>query len=96
MNVINPRKQKYYQLLPSKVWSNTKLAKALGTTKVTVLICTLNEVDNLPYVLPKIPLYVGEVIIVNRHSTDGTPEVTKNFDQMPKYSSRREKEKGTL
>ena len=40
--------------------------------KVTALICALNEAENLPYVLPKIPTWVDEVLLVDGHSTDNT------------------------
>jgi glycosyltransferase involved in cell wall biosynthesis len=79
MSTAHERKQKYYQLLPSKSLSDAKLLDSLGTTKVTVVICTLNEVDNLPYVLPKIPSFVSEIIVVDGHSTDGTPEFAKKL-----------------
>jgi glycosyltransferase involved in cell wall biosynthesis len=39
---------------------------------VSVVVCTLNEEENLPYVLPHIPAFVDEVIIVDGQSTDGT------------------------
>ncbi len=42
---------------------------------ITVIICTLNEEQNLPYVLPKIPEWVDEILLVDGHSTDGTVEV---------------------
>lgn len=42
---------------------------------VTVVIPTLNEARNLPYVLPLLPDDLHQVIIVDGHSTDGTPEV---------------------
>ncbi|MFC1928319.1 glycosyltransferase family 2 protein [Chloroflexota bacterium] len=47
--------------------------------KVSLVIPTLNEAANLPYVLPKIPSLVDEVIIVDAHSTDGTAEVAKKL-----------------
>ncbi len=40
--------------------------------KVSVVIPTLNEEENLPHVLPKIPAWVHEVLLVDGHSTDGT------------------------
>jgi glycosyltransferase involved in cell wall biosynthesis len=43
--------------------------------KISVVIPTLNEAKNLPYVLPFIPEWVHEVIIVDGRSTDGTTEV---------------------
>ena len=46
---------------------------------VTVLICTLNEEENLPHVLPRIPEWVDEVILVDGHSTDRTVEVAKKL-----------------
>jgi glycosyltransferase involved in cell wall biosynthesis len=50
-----------------------------GFPKVTVLICTLNEVENLPHVLPKIPDWVEEIVIVDGNSTDGTVELAKRL-----------------
>jgi glycosyltransferase involved in cell wall biosynthesis len=46
---------------------------------VTVLVCTLNEEKNLPHVLPKIPRWVDEILIVDGHSTDNTFEVAKEI-----------------
>ena len=47
--------------------------------KITALICTLNEEENLPHVLPKIPEWVGEVLLVDGHSTDNTVEIAKKL-----------------
>jgi len=47
--------------------------------KITVLICTLNEADNLPYVLPQIPQWVDEIFLVDGHSTDRTVEVAREL-----------------
>jgi glycosyltransferase involved in cell wall biosynthesis len=43
-----------------------------GCTKISVVICTLNEADNLPKVLPKIPDWVDEIILVDGYSKDNT------------------------
>jgi len=45
--------------------------------KVSVIICTLNEAGNLPFVLPAIPDWVDEIILVDGHSTDKTVEIAK-------------------
>jgi glycosyltransferase involved in cell wall biosynthesis len=42
---------------------------------VSVVIPALNEAENLPYVLPLIPHWIDEVILVDGHSHDGTVEV---------------------
>jgi glycosyltransferase involved in cell wall biosynthesis len=42
---------------------------------VSVVIPTLNEAQNLPDVLSRLPRVVNEVIIVDGHSEDGTVEV---------------------
>jgi len=39
---------------------------------VSVVIPALNEAENLPLVLPRIPANVHEVILVDGHSVDGT------------------------
>jgi glycosyltransferase involved in cell wall biosynthesis len=46
---------------------------------ITVLICTLNEETNLPYVLPKIPTWIHEILLVDGNSTDSTIEVAKTL-----------------
>jgi len=43
--------------------------------RVSVVIPTLNEAENLRQVLPRIPTWIDEIIIVDGDSTDGTPEV---------------------
>jgi glycosyltransferase involved in cell wall biosynthesis len=40
--------------------------------KVSVVIPALNEAENLPHVLPYIPSWVHEVLLVDGHSTDDT------------------------
>ena len=40
--------------------------------EVTIVIPTLNEEANLPFVLPRIPKTVREILIVDGHSTDNT------------------------
>ncbi|MBI1884971.1 MAG: glycosyltransferase family 2 protein [Chloroflexi bacterium] len=45
--------------------------------KTSVLICALDEERNLPHVLPQIPDYVDEVILVDGHSGDRTVEVAR-------------------
>lgn len=44
---------------------------------VSVIIPTLNEAKNLALVLPRLPRWVHEVIIVDGHSTDGTVEAAR-------------------
>lgn len=39
---------------------------------VSVVIPTLNEEKNLSHVLPRIPKWIHEVVLVDGHSTDGT------------------------
>lgn len=46
---------------------------------ISVVIPTLNEADNLPYVLPRIPDLVDEVLLVDGFSTDETTEIAKSI-----------------
>lgn len=55
------------------------MTKPENCPSITVLICTLNEAPNLPYVLPGIPDWADEVLLVDGHSTDGTVEVAKQL-----------------
>ena len=46
---------------------------------MSVVIPALNEAANLPHVLPRIPPWVHEVLLVDGHSTDGTAEVAQRL-----------------
>ncbi len=46
---------------------------------VSVIIPTLNEADNLPLVLPLIPAWVHEVVLVDGGSEDGTVDVCREL-----------------
>lgn len=50
-----------------------------GGPTVSVIICTLNEAPNLPYVLPRIPQGVEEILLVDGHSSDGTADVAREL-----------------
>ena len=47
--------------------------------QVSVVIPTLNEADNLPYVLARLPEGLHEVIIVDGRSTDGTVDIAQRL-----------------
>ena len=55
--------------------------RSFGFPTVTAVIPAKNEAKNLPYVLPRIPSIVTEVILVDGKSTDNTVEVAR--DLMP-------------
>jgi glycosyltransferase involved in cell wall biosynthesis len=52
---------------------------AIASVKVSVIIPALNEAENLPHVLPRLPAGLHEVIVVDGHSTDGTVEVARRL-----------------
>jgi hypothetical protein len=54
-------------------------AAAWRAPDVSVVIPALNEAKNLPFVLPRIPQWVSEVLLVDGHSTDNTIEVAKQY-----------------
>lgn len=47
--------------------------------RVSVVIPTLNEAANLPYVFARLPAGLHEVIVVDGHSTDGTVAVARRL-----------------
>jgi glycosyltransferase involved in cell wall biosynthesis len=53
--------------------------RSRANRSVSVVIPALNEAQNLPHVLPRIPRWVDEVILVDGHSTDGTPEIAERL-----------------
>src|SRR3990172_4321735 len=56
-----------------------RTAKADRGLRITALICALNEEGSLPYVLPRIPGWVDEVLLVDGHSVDGTVELARSL-----------------
>ena len=51
----------------------------MSAVRVSVVIPTLNEADNLPHVFERMPAEVAEVILVDGDSTDGTVQVAKQL-----------------
>jgi glycosyltransferase involved in cell wall biosynthesis len=51
----------------------------LGAPRVTVVIPAMNEARNLPHVLPRIPTWVYEVMLVDGNSTDDTVAVARQL-----------------
>lgn len=49
------------------------------SVRMSVIIPTLNEEKNLPLILPRIPDWVAELIVVDGRSTDRTVEVAKRL-----------------
>lgn len=56
-----------------------RLSPAPVRAAVSVVVPTLNEVDNLAHVLPRIPDWVHEVVLVDGGSTDGTVDRAKEL-----------------
>jgi glycosyltransferase involved in cell wall biosynthesis len=54
-------------------------SSVMSAVRVSVVIPTLNEADNLPQLFERLPADVAEVIIVDGHSTDGTTEVARTL-----------------
>ncbi len=55
------------------------MVKPQGYPPISVLICTLNEAENLPHVLTRIPVWVHEILLVDGHSTDDTVDVAQRL-----------------
>jgi glycosyltransferase involved in cell wall biosynthesis len=67
---------------------------ALPIASVSVVIPTLNEADNLRLLLPTIPGWISEVIIVDGRSTDETVRVAEAFARGRRLSVVMEPRKG--
>ncbi len=56
-----------------------KTDRTMRVPRVSVIVPAMNEARNLPLVLPKIPGWVDEVILVDGNSTDDTVAVAKSL-----------------
>ena len=57
--------------------STRRVATDFPLPKVSVVVPTLNEAENLKWLLPRLPVWIHELIIIDGCSTDGTPEVAR-------------------
>ena len=56
------------------------VAMPLGDVpRISVVVPTLNEAKNLPHVLPNIPSWVDEIVLVDGNSTDDTVVVARDL-----------------
>jgi glycosyltransferase involved in cell wall biosynthesis len=62
--------------------------------RVSVVIPTLNEARNLEHVFAALPAGLHEVILVDGHSTDGTPEIARKLRPGIRVVSQTRKGKG--
>lgn len=58
---------------------NFALQRSLTLPRVSFVVPTLNEAENLPWLLPRIPNWAHEIIIVDGHSTDNTVAVARRL-----------------
>jgi glycosyltransferase involved in cell wall biosynthesis len=56
-----------------------EINRAMSVPRVSVIVPTVNEAKNLPYVLPRIPGWIDEVILVDGNSADGTIAVARSI-----------------
>jgi glycosyltransferase involved in cell wall biosynthesis len=63
----------------SRVLRMTQTRHNGATPRVSVVVPAMNEARNLPFVLPRIPAWVHEVILVDGASTDGTVDVARSL-----------------
>ena len=64
---------------PPAVHGQEAESRRISLPRVTLVIPTLNEAENLKLLLPRMPHWVHEILIVDGRSTDGTPEVARSL-----------------
>jgi glycosyltransferase involved in cell wall biosynthesis len=62
--------------------------------RVSLVIPTLNEAENLRWLLPLLPTWAYEILVVDGRSTDGTPEVVRQLCPGARLISERRRGKG--
>src|SRR5260221_5370937 len=58
---------------------NVALGRSLTLPRVSFIVPTLNEAKNLRWLLPRIPAWAHEIIIVDGRSTDDTVVVARRL-----------------
>lgn len=79
MNAPVPNCLAYVGKVPAPDAINFALGRPLMMPRVSFVVPTLNEAKNLPWLLPRIPTWAHEVIIVDGRSTDDTVAVARGL-----------------
>ena len=66
----------------------------IGEGEITVIIPALNEAENLPWVLSRMPTWIDELLLVDGHSSDGTVALAKKLCPRIKILTQQGKGKG--
>src|SRR5882724_6467629 len=77
MNAPVPSILAHVGVAPAPDPINIALGRSLTLPRVSFIVPTLNEAKNLPWLLPRIPNWAHEVIIVDGRSTDDTVAVAR-------------------
>ena len=64
------------QAVESRIGGDTTAPDA---ERISVVIPAMNEAENLKWLLPRLPEFIDEVVLVDGHSTDGTPEIAREL-----------------
>ena len=65
-----------------------------NTYTCSLVIPTKNEANNLKRLLPTIPDFIDEIIVIDANSSDNTAEVVNNFSKNIKLIKQQSKGKG--
>ncbi|TWC07547.1 MULTISPECIES: glycosyltransferase family 2 protein [Bradyrhizobium] len=79
MNAPVANSLSYITKVPAPDAINLALGRPLMMPRVSFVVPTLNEAKNLPWLLPRIPTWAHEVIIVDGRSTDDTVAVARGL-----------------
>ena len=78
-----PQRAAFFWTFLSKRWRPDKKRRRVLPPEyvptTSVVIPALNEADNLPHVVPLVPSWVTEVLLVDGYSTDGTVELARQL-----------------
>jgi glycosyltransferase involved in cell wall biosynthesis len=79
MNAPFPSILAHVGLVPAPDPIGVALGRSLALPRVSFVVPTLNEAKNLPWLLPRIPKWAHEVVIVDGRSTDDTVAVARRL-----------------
>jgi glycosyltransferase involved in cell wall biosynthesis len=80
--------------MPSSALIDLAQPPSLVLPRVSFVVPTLNEAKNLPWLLPRIPSWAHEIVIVDGRSTDDTVSVARRLRPDIKFVFERRRGKG--